>query len=126
MDEIKANLVALVEADAENARTRAQRLRMLAKFIVGDEKQMLMQANLEEGSAKTYEAIAPRMRRKLGSPQRVRVYAKKGSGSAALPRENQPRPHPFPRARENFTDPCSYVFVRLAPAPAPVAVQTLR
>ena len=51
MDEIKANLVALVEADAENARTRAQRLRMLAKFIVGDEKQMLMQANLEEGSA---------------------------------------------------------------------------
>jgi hypothetical protein len=66
MDEIKANLVALVEADAENARTRAQRLRMLAKFIVGDEKQMLMQANLEEGSAKAYEAIAQRMRKKFG------------------------------------------------------------
>jgi len=64
MDEIKANLVALVEADAENARTRAQRLRMLAKFIVGD-KQMLMQANLEEGSAKTYEAIAQRMRKEF-------------------------------------------------------------
>jgi hypothetical protein len=58
MDEIKTNLVALVEADADNARTRAQRLRLLAKFIVGDEKQMLIQANLEEGSAKTYEGIA--------------------------------------------------------------------
>jgi hypothetical protein len=66
MDEIKANLVALVEADAENARTRAQRLRMLAKFTVGDEKQMLMQANLEEGSAKTYEAIASECERNLG------------------------------------------------------------
>jgi hypothetical protein len=41
-------------------------LRMLAKFIVGDEKQMLMQANLEEGSAKTYEAIAQRMRKEFG------------------------------------------------------------
>jgi hypothetical protein len=39
---------------------------MLAKFIVGDEKQMLMQANLEEGSAKTYEAIAQRMRKEFG------------------------------------------------------------
>jgi hypothetical protein len=48
MDEIKANLVALVEADAENARTRAQRLRLLAKFTVGDEKLMLLQANHEE------------------------------------------------------------------------------
>jgi hypothetical protein len=48
MDEMKANLVALVEADADNARTRAQRLRILAKFIVGDEQQILMQANLEE------------------------------------------------------------------------------
>ena len=57
---------ALVEADAENARTRAQRLRMLAKFTVGEEKQMLMQANLEEGSAKTYEAIAQRMRKEFG------------------------------------------------------------
>ena len=66
MDETKANLVALVEADADNARTRAQRWRMLAKFIVGDEKQMLMQANLEEGSAKTYEAIAQRMRKEWG------------------------------------------------------------
>ena len=33
MDEIKANLVALVEGDADIARTRAQRLRLLAKFI---------------------------------------------------------------------------------------------
>ena len=41
----------------------AQRLRLLAKFIVGDEKQMLIQANLEEGSAKTYEGIAQRLRK---------------------------------------------------------------
>ena len=66
MDETKANLVALVEADADNARTRAQRLRILAKFIVGDEQQILMQANLEEGSAKTYEAIAQRLRKEWG------------------------------------------------------------
>ena len=66
MDETKANLVALVEADADSARGRAQRLRALAKFIVGDEKLMLMQANLEEGSAKTYEAIAQRMRKEWG------------------------------------------------------------
>ena len=66
MDETKANLVALVEADADNARRRAERLRMLAKFIVGDEKQLLMQANLEEGSAKTYEAIAQRLRKEWG------------------------------------------------------------
>jgi len=66
MDEIKANLVALVEADADNARRRAERLRMLAKFIVGDEKQLRLQANLEEGSAKTYEAIAQRMRKEWG------------------------------------------------------------
>jgi hypothetical protein len=66
MDEIKANLVALVEADADNARTRAQRLRLLAKFIVGDEKQMLIQANLEEGSAKTYEGIAQHLRKEWG------------------------------------------------------------
>jgi len=66
MDETRANLVALVEADADNARRRAERLRMLAKFIVGDEKQLLMQANLEEGSAKTYEAIAQRMRKEWG------------------------------------------------------------
>jgi hypothetical protein len=66
MDEIKANLVALVEADADNARTRAQRLRLLAKFTVGDEKQMLLQANHEESSAKTYEAIAQRMRKEFG------------------------------------------------------------
>jgi hypothetical protein len=66
MDETKANLLALVEAEADNARTRAQRLRMLAKFIVDDEKQMLMQANLEEGSAKTYEGIAMRMRKEWG------------------------------------------------------------
>lgn len=66
MDEIKANLVALVDADADNARTRAQRLRLLAKFIVGDEKQMLIQANLEEGSAKTYEGIAHRLRKEWG------------------------------------------------------------
>jgi len=66
MDETKANLVALVEADADNARRRAERLRMLAKFIVGDEKQLLLQANLEEGSAKTYEAIAQRMRKEWG------------------------------------------------------------
>ena len=66
MDEIKTNLVALVEADADNARTRAQRLRLLAKFIVGDEKQMLIQANLEEGSAKTYEGIALRLRKEWG------------------------------------------------------------
>jgi hypothetical protein len=39
---------------------------VLAKFIVGDEMQMLMQANLEEGSAKTYEAIAMRMRKEWG------------------------------------------------------------
>ena len=56
----------LVEADADNARTRAQRLRILAKFIVGDEQQILMQANLEEGSAKTYEAIAQRFRKEWG------------------------------------------------------------
>ena len=66
MDETKANLVALVEADADNARRRAERLRMLAKFIVGDEKQLLMQANLEEVSAKTYEAIAQRLRKEWG------------------------------------------------------------
>jgi len=66
MDEIKANLVALVEADADNARTRAQRLRLLAKFTAGDEKQMLLQANHEESSAKTYEAIAQRMRKEFG------------------------------------------------------------
>ena len=66
MDETKANLIALVEADADSARTRAQRLRMLAKFIVGDEKQMLMLANIEEGSAKTYEGIAMRMRKEWG------------------------------------------------------------
>ena len=66
MDETRANLVALVEADADNARRRAERLRMLAKFIVGDEKQLLMQANLEEGSAKTYEAIAQRLRKEWG------------------------------------------------------------
>jgi|KBSSwiStaDraftv2_1062776.scaffolds.fasta_scaffold697328_3 hypothetical protein len=66
MDETRANLVALVEADADNARTRAQRLRILAKFIVGDEQQILMQANLEEGSAKTYEAIAQRLRKEWG------------------------------------------------------------
>ena len=66
MDETRANLVALVEADADNARRRAERLRMLAKFIVGDEKQLLLQANLEEGSAKTYEAIAQRMRKEWG------------------------------------------------------------
>jgi hypothetical protein len=66
MDETKANLVALVEADADSARARAQRLRMLAKFIVGDEKQMLMLANIEEGSAKTYEGIAMRMRKEWG------------------------------------------------------------
>ena len=52
--------------DADNARTRAQRLRLLAKFIVGDEKQMLIQANLEEGSAKTYEGIAQRLRKEWG------------------------------------------------------------
>ena len=66
MDEIKANLLALVEADADNARTRAQRLRLLAKFIVGDEKQMLIQANLEECSAKTYEGIAQHLRKEWG------------------------------------------------------------
>ena len=66
MDETRANLVALVEADADNARRRAERLRMLAKFIVGDEKQLLMQANLEEVSAKTYEAIAQRLRKEWG------------------------------------------------------------
>jgi hypothetical protein len=76
MDEIKANLVALVEADAENARTRAQRLRLLAKFTVGDENLMLLQANHEESSAKTYEAIAQRDAKgiwpmKTGSPQRA-------------------------------------------------------
>ena len=38
----------------------------LAKFIVGDEQQILMQANLEEGSAKTYEAIAQRLRKEWG------------------------------------------------------------
>jgi hypothetical protein len=67
MDEIKANLVALVEADADNARTRAQRLRFLAKFTADDdEKLMLLQANHEESSAKTYEAIAQRMRKEFG------------------------------------------------------------
>jgi len=66
MDETKANLIALVEADADNARRRAERLRMLAKFIAYDEQQVLMQANLEEGSAKTYEAIAQRMRKEWG------------------------------------------------------------
>jgi hypothetical protein len=66
MDEIKATVVALIEADADNARTRAHRLRLLAKFTVGDEKQMLLQANHEESSAKTYEAIAQRMRKEFG------------------------------------------------------------
>ena len=49
MDETKANLVALVEADADNARTRAQRLRILAKFIVGDEQQIAHASELRRG-----------------------------------------------------------------------------
>ncbi len=49
MDETKANLVALVEADADNARRRAERLRMLAKFIVGDGKAIAHASELGRG-----------------------------------------------------------------------------
>jgi hypothetical protein len=37
--------VAEFEPPLEAARTRAERLRLLAKFTAGDEKQMLLQAN---------------------------------------------------------------------------------
>jgi hypothetical protein len=40
--------VAEFEPPLEAARTRAERLRLLAKFTAGDEKQMLLQANHEE------------------------------------------------------------------------------
>lgn len=66
MDDVKENLVAVVEADADGARRRAIRLRLLAEYIVGDKDQMLKLADMEDSAAESYDSMARNFRKAWG------------------------------------------------------------
>lgn len=63
MDEAKANVIKLMEDNADAAKARAEHLRLLAEYVVGSKDDLLRQAEVEDSSSKSYEHLARTMRK---------------------------------------------------------------